>query len=70
MSQRLSSMWDVVAGEGARLKRKQLAREIGRLPNEIDRSNLSHTMDKLFMFLEDDLRAALREAANNPYLAE
>lgn len=61
------NIWRAVASEGTQLKREQLAREIARLPNETDRANLSHTMSKLFMFLEDDLEEALKEAARNPY---
>lgn len=57
----------MVAGEGARLKREQLEREISMLKSEPERSNLLHTFSKLFMFLDEDIRAALREAANNPY---
>ena len=55
------NMWQAVAGEGARLKREQLEREIGRLPQP-HCANLGHTFSKLFMFLEEDLSRALREA--------
>jgi hypothetical protein len=57
-------IWDAVATEGAKLKREQLAREIGRLKDPTERANLSHTYSKLFMFLEDDLERAIREARN------
>lgn len=58
----------MVAGEGARLKRQQLEREICSLPKDsVIRANLLHTMSKLFMFLEEDIRGALRTAAKNPY---
>lgn len=60
--------FSMVAGEGARLKRQQLAREIGQLKDPTERANLDHTFSKLFMFLEEDIRAALKEAARNPYL--
>lgn len=63
----MGSMWNAVAGEGARLKREQLYREIGRVKDPILRANLEHTYSKLFMFLEDDLAAALRMARNSPY---
>lgn len=53
----------MVAGEGARLKRQQLEREICSLPHDSAlRANLLHTFSKLFMFLEEDIRAALKEA--------
>lgn len=61
------NMWNVVATEGAKLKREQLHREIGRLRDPTERANLEHTYSKLFMFLEDDLALALRMAANSPY---
>lgn len=61
------SLWYDIAGEGARLKRDQLEREIGRLKDPTERANLSHTFSKLFMFFEDDLASALKEAARNPY---
>lgn len=60
--------WQVVAGEGSRLKREQLYCEIGRLKDPTERANLEHTYSKLFMFFEEDLARALRIAANNPYL--
>lgn len=63
----MPSMWETVAGEGARLKREQLHREIGRLKDPTERANLEHTYSKLFMFLEDDLAAVVRVAADNPY---
>ena len=63
------NMWQAVAGEGARLKREQLYREIGKLKDPTERANLEHTYSKLFMFLEEDLGRALRIAANNPYPA-
>ncbi len=59
--------WEMIAGEGARLKRQQLEREICALPAGVARDNLLHTFSKLFMFLEDDIRAAMREAARSPY---
>lgn len=62
------NVWRAVASQGTQAKREQLEREIAHLPDETDRSNLGHTMSKLFMFLEDDLEAALREAARNPYI--
>ena len=52
----------MVATEGARLKRDQLEREIGRLKDPTERANLGHTFSKLLMFLEEDIRNALREA--------
>lgn len=61
------NMWRAVAGEGAQLKREQLEREIGRLKDPTERSNLEHTFSKLFMFLEEDLERALRIAGANPY---
>jgi len=66
----MSSMWNAVAGEGARLKREQLERQIGLIKDPAERVSLWHTYSKLFMFLEDDLQAALRTAANNPYLVK
>lgn len=57
----------MVAGEGAQLKRRQLEREICKVQDECLRSNLLHTFSKLFMFLEEDIRGALREAGRNPY---
>jgi hypothetical protein len=58
----------MVAGQGAALKRKQLEREICSLPHDsVLRANLLHTFSKLFMFLEEDIRDALRVAARNPY---
>jgi hypothetical protein len=56
----------MVAGEGARLKREQLHREIGQVQDETLRANLEHTYGKLFMFLEEDIRRALREAGRAP----
>lgn len=56
------NMWNAVASEGTRLKREQLEREIGKLPQP-HLANLHHTCSKLFMFLEEDLERALREAA-------
>ncbi len=61
------NMWQAVAGEGARLKREQLYREIGRLKDPTERANLEHTYSKLFMFLEEDLARALRIAGRQPY---
>ncbi len=61
------NMWRAVAGEGARLKREQLYREIGRLKDPTERANLEHTYSKLFMFLEEDLERALKMAARQPY---
>lgn len=60
----------MVAGEGARLKRQQLEREICKIKEEPLRANLLHTFSKLFMFLEEDIRAALRMAARNPYTGD
>jgi hypothetical protein len=60
-------VWTAITSEGTRLKREQLADEISRIPDEQLRANLRHTMSKLFMFLEDDLEAALREAARTPF---
>lgn len=57
----------MVAGEAAVLKRQQLEREICKVENEVLRSNLLHTFSKLFMFLEEDIRIALKIAAKNPY---
>jgi len=59
--------WNSVATEGTRLKREQLYREIEKLKDPIERSNLGHTYSKLFMFLEEDIARALKIAANNPY---
>lgn len=62
--------FSMVAGEGARLKRRQLEQEICELPRDsVLRANLLHTSSKLFMFLEEDIRNALKEAARNPYSA-
>ncbi len=60
----------MVAGEGATLKRQQLEREICSLPNDVLRDNLLHTFSKLFMFLEEDIRLALKEADRNLYNSE
>lgn len=60
-------VWTAITSEGTRLKREQLSAEISLIPDEQLRANLRHTMSKLFMFLEDDLEAALRIAARNPY---
>jgi hypothetical protein len=60
----MASLFNAVAGEGARLKRDQLEREIGKLRDSTERANLAHTFSKLFMFLEEDLAVALREARN------
>lgn len=58
----------MVASQGAALKRQQLEREICSLPHDsVQRANLLHTFSKLFMFLEEDIRMALKEAARNPY---
>jgi len=58
----------MVAGQAAILKRQQLEREICSLPHDsVLRANLLHTFSKLFMFLEEDIRGALRMAARNPY---
>lgn len=58
----------MVAGQGASLKRQQLEREICSLPHDsVLRANMLHTFSKLFMFLEEDIRMALKEAARNPY---
>ena len=52
--------WRAVATEGAKLKREQLDREIGKLKDETERANLGHTFSKLFMFLEEDLERLVR----------
>ena len=57
-------MWQAIVGEGAKLKREQLEREIGKLPQP-HCANLYHTFSKLFMFLEEDLEVALREAGRS-----
>lgn len=57
----------MVAGEAATLKRRQLEREICTVKDQTLRSNLLHTFSKLFMFLEEDIRDALKIAARNPY---
>lgn len=57
----------IVAGEGATLKHRQLEREICQLGDPTERANLQHTFSKLFMFLEEDIRGALKEAARQPY---
>lgn len=57
----------MVAGEAATLKRRQLEHEICQIKEEPLRSNLLHTFSKLFMFLEEDIRGALKTAARNPY---
>lgn len=55
------SNWAKVAGEGARLKREQLEREICSLPQDsVLRANLLHTFSKLFMFLDEDLERLLK----------
>lgn len=54
------SPWKCVVGEGARLKREQLYREIGELP-EPHQANITHTYYKLFMFLDEDLATLRRE---------
>lgn len=59
--------FNMVAGEGSRLKREQLFDEINRLKDSTERANLIHSYYKLFSFLEEDIRMALREAARNPY---
>lgn len=61
------SLWYDIATEGARLKRDQLDREIGKLKDPTERANLGHTFSKLFIFFEEDLARALKIAANNPY---
>jgi len=60
-----SDGFKMVAGEGAMLKRAQLEREICTVSDPTLRSNLLHTFSKLFMFLEEDIRTALREAARS-----
>lgn len=52
--------WRTIATEGAKLKREQLDREIGKLKDPTERANLGHTFSKLFMFLEEDLERTLR----------
>jgi hypothetical protein len=52
----------MTAAEGTKQKREQLYREISQISDERVRSNLTHTYYKLFMFLEEDLGVALREA--------
>lgn len=52
--------WGAVATEGARLKREQLHREIGKLKDPTERANLEHTYSKLFMFLDEDLERLVR----------
>lgn len=52
----------MVAGEGATLKRRQLEHEIYEFTDGPARANLLHTFSKLFMFLEEDIRLALKEA--------
>lgn len=64
------SLFYDIATEGARLKRDQLEREIGRLKDPTERANLGHTFSKLFMFFEEDLDRALRIAGNQPYPVE
>lgn len=56
------STWEIVAREATRLKREQLYREISTLADPRERINLEHTYSKLFMFLEEDLKWALRVA--------
>jgi hypothetical protein len=60
-------VWTAITSDCTRLKREQSAAEISRISDEQLRTNLQHTMSKLFMFLEDDLEAALRETALNPF---
>lgn len=67
MSKCTNDGFKMVAGQAAILKRQQLDKEIGRL-KEPDRANLHHTFSKLFMFLEEDIRMALKKAAKNPYI--
>lgn len=57
----------MVAGDGAKLKRRQLEGEICSLNDSVARANLLHTFSKLFMFLEEDIRVALREAGRSYY---
>lgn len=59
------SMWREIAGEGARLKREQLHREIGRLKDPTERANLEHTYSKLFMFFEEDLERTRIVSSND-----
>jgi hypothetical protein len=59
-------VWTAITSEGTRLKREQLAAEISRISDEQLRADLRQTMSKLFMFLEDDLEAALRESRAQP----
>ena len=57
------SAWSEIATEGAKLKREQLEREIGRLKDSTERGNLTHTFSKLFMFLAEDHERLLRRIA-------
>lgn len=61
------SIWETVLTEGARLKKEQLDREIGKLKDPTERANLSHTYSKLMMFMAEDIDRALRIAGNQPY---
>lgn len=60
------SIWEVVLTEGARLKKEQLDREIGRLKDPTERANLGHTFSKLMMFMAEDIERALRIARRGP----
>ena len=61
------TIWQMVLTEGARLKKEQLDREIGRLKDPIERANLEHTYSKLMMFMAEDIEQALRIAGHQPY---
>lgn len=62
--------WGRIAGEGAKLKREQLYREIGKVTEKGLRSDLEHTFSKLFMFLEEDLSKAMLPAPPQPGAGE
>ena len=56
----MSDGFKMVAGEGAVLKRRQFEREICQVADPTLRANLLHTFSKLFMFLDEDIRRALK----------
>jgi len=59
----MSDGFKMIAARGATLKRQQLEREIWSLPPGPERTNIIHTYNELFMFLELDIREAMKGAA-------
>jgi hypothetical protein len=47
--------WAIITTERTRRQREKLAEEISRIADERLRNRLRHTMNRLFMFVEDDL---------------